>query len=81
MKLFILKLAAFAMLATNSVVYASDESSPTRSLRGSPLAEDDTDAEFYWNGGWNGWNGGYRWGQYDESCRRNCNCPQGEVAV
>jgi hypothetical protein len=68
MKFVILKLTAFAMLATASGVYATDAEEPsttTQSRRGSFLNEDG------WGAG--DWNGGDM-----STCTSNCQCPGGE---
>ena len=89
MKFTILKLTAFAMLATASGVYASgdsDEPSSQSSLRGSFLSEEGN----YWyhgQGAWdhydNGWThyGGPQRGSTRDisSCKTNCQCPEGKA--
>jgi hypothetical protein len=73
MKFVILKLsaAAFAMLATASGVYATEEepsnSYPSQSLRGSFLKEEET----FWGGGGNNLG----------TCTSNCQCPMGESGI
>ncbi len=59
MKFTILKLTAFAMLATSSSVYASEDHAVQHSLRGSTLDEDSTTDEELYGGGW-----GKGWGRY-----------------
>ncbi len=55
----LLKLTAFAMLATSSSVYASEDHAVQHSLRGSTLDEDSTADEELYGGGW-----GKGWGRY-----------------
>ena len=78
MKFTILKLTAFAMLATASSVFASEDDHAVQSLRGSTSAssdEDSADEELY------GWNGNPWWSGNSnnlQTCTSNCQCPEGE---